>query len=427
MRPKDGATDLLWFTMPYVDGRDAPGAGCNRERQLPLEDALRIAREAAEALEHAHRAGVVHRDIKPENLMLTASGAGWHTLVADFGIARALAGAGVEHLTKTGLAVGTPAYMSPEQAAGDRGLDARSDVYSLAAVLYESLAGEPPYSGPTMQAMIARRFTESPRPLRALRATVPEAWTRRSGKRWRSRRRTGAAAPRVRPCPGGGRPPRTGADRFPVIGDRGTGDRGDPLSTSAAQPPPRRRYPLTAAMVLGFLIGLGVLFGWLRKHNADAASGDGERRLAVLPFENLGEPEDGYFADGVTDEIRGKLSALPGLQVTARSSSSQYKGTPKSPAEIGRELGVDYLLTGTVRWVKGGAGSRVRVSPELIQVSTGSSRWQEPFDAALTDVFQVQADVAGRVAEALNLALGAGERSASRRSPRRASPPMTPT
>jgi TolB-like protein len=130
----------------------------------------------------------------------------------------------------------------------------------------------------------------------------------------------------------------------------------------------------------------------------------------VLPFENLGQPEDGYFADGVTDEIRGKLSALPGLQVTARSSSSQYKGTPKSPAEIGRELGVDYLLTGTVRWEKGGTGSRVRVSPELIQVATGSARWQEPFDAALTDVFQVQADVAGRVAEALNLALGAGER-----------------
>jgi TolB-like protein/predicted TPR repeat methyltransferase len=125
----------------------------------------------------------------------------------------------------------------------------------------------------------------------------------------------------------------------------------------------------------------------------------------VLPFENLGAPQEEYFADGVTDEIRGKLAALPGLQVTARSSSGQYKRTAKPPAEIGRELSVDYLLTGTVRWEKGAAGSRVRVSPELIQVATGSTRWQQPFDAALSDVFQVQADVAGRVAEALNLAL----------------------
>jgi serine/threonine-protein kinase len=172
-----------------------------------------------------------------------------------------------------------------------------------------------------------------------------------------------------------------------------------------------RRVPVAAsALVLGILIGLGVLFGWLRTHDGRSVSDDGPRRLAVLPFENLGGSEDGYFADGVTDEIRGKLSALPGLQVTARSSSSQYKGTPKSPGEIGRELGVDYLLTGTVRWEKRAGESRVRVSPELIQVATGSSRWQEPFDASLTDVFQVQADVAARVADALNLALGAGER-----------------
>ncbi|HEY7504611.1 MAG TPA: protein kinase [Gemmatimonadales bacterium] len=402
-------SELLWYTMPFIDGETLRGR-LNRERQLPLEDALRIAREAADALEHAHRAGIIHRDIKPENILLTASGAGWHALVADFGIARALAGAGDEHLTETGLTLGTPAYMSPEQAAGDRGLDARSDIYSLATVLYELLAGVPPFSAPTLQAMIARRFTESPRPVRELRETVPEAIEQAIGKALAKSAadRFGSAAEFARALEvdvqpaRGATAPSLEVSRAPAptpIVPAGRDDRA-----------PRRRYSLTAALTLGFLIGLGVLFGWLRNHSGEAPSGNGARRLAVLPFENLGQSEDGYFADGVTDEIRGKLSALPGLQVTARSSSSQYKGTSKSPAEIGRELGVDYLLTGTVRWEKGGSGSRVRVSPELIQVSTGSARWQEPFDAALTDVFQVQADVAGRVAEALNLALGAGER-----------------
>jgi eukaryotic-like serine/threonine-protein kinase len=163
---------------------------------------------------------------------------------------------------------------------------------------------------------------------------------------------------------------------------------------------------------VGFLLGLGVLFGWLRKHNGgDAAEAGGVKRLAVLPFENLGRPEDEYFTDGLTDAVRGKLTELPGLQVIARSSSSQYKHTSKSPQQIGRELGVEYLLTGTVRWEQEGGGpSRVQVSPELVQVSTAAARWQAPFEAPLTDVFQVQGQIAGRVAGALGVALGAGER-----------------
>jgi serine/threonine-protein kinase len=160
-------------------------------------------------------------------------------------------------------------------------------------------------------------------------------------------------------------------------------------------------------LAVGFVLGLGVLFGWLRSHGGAAGTGPGTTKLlAVLPFENLGGAADEYFADGVSDEIRGKLAGLTGLRVTARSSSNLYKKTAKEPEVIGRELGVDYLLTGTVRWDKGAGGSRVRVSPELIRVATGSTEWQEPFDAALTEVFQVQAEVAGRVAKALDLALG---------------------
>jgi TolB-like protein/Flp pilus assembly protein TadD len=153
------------------------------------------------------------------------------------------------------------------------------------------------------------------------------------------------------------------------------------------------------------------MFLLLRSHRATEDTGTGPKRLAVLPFENLGRPEDEYFADGITDEVRGKLAALPGLKVIARSSSGQYKKTTAPPQQIGQELGVRYLLTATVRWEKAqGAASRVRVSPELIQVSDGTTKWQQPFEAALTDVFQVQAEIAGRVARALDVALGSGQR-----------------
>jgi serine/threonine-protein kinase len=143
-----------------------------------LDDALRIAQQAADALEYAHRHGVVHRDIKPENILLSGS----HALVADFGIGKALGAGAGDHLTETGLTLGTPAYMSPEQASGDRDLDGRTDVYSLGAVLYEMLAGQAPFSGPTAQAILAQRFTQDPRSLRSLRETVPEAIERAVGR-----------------------------------------------------------------------------------------------------------------------------------------------------------------------------------------------------------------------------------------------------
>jgi eukaryotic-like serine/threonine-protein kinase len=389
------AAGQLWFTMPFIEGESLRDR-LTREKQLPVEDALRMAREAADGLEYAHRHGVIHRDIKPENILLSDN----HALVADFGIARALSGS--EHLTETGMAIGTPAYMSPEQAAGERDLDARTDVYSLGSVLFEMLAGEPPFTGPTAQAIAARRLTGDVPNLRQLRTAVPESVER-------AVRKALAAVP---------------ADRFASAADFAralapTAEIAPPATTvSPVAPRPAHRHRSVVLLGLGFLLGLGVLFGWLRRHGGEPGSpGSGEvKRLAVLPFDNLGAPDDEYFADGITDEVRGKLATLPGLQVIAGSSAGQYKRSTKSPQQIAQELGVQYLLIGKIRWEKSAGGqSRVRVSPELVQVAAGAApttKWQEPFDASLTDVFQVQADIAGRVADALDLALGDSARRA---------------
>jgi serine/threonine-protein kinase len=395
------AAGRLWFTMPFVEGETLRDR-LARERQLPLADALRIAREASEALHYAHDHGVIHRDIKPENLLLTRDG---NTLVADFGIARALGGESDDRITGTGVSIGTPAYMSPEQTAGERGVDARTDEYSLAAVVYEMLAGEPPYTGATTQAIIAKRFTEPPPSLRAVRPGLPAGLDEAIRK---------ALAP-------------SAADRFSSVAEfgkamtaegrnGGTADQrvtGKPSTTTAARRsvvPPFRLPVAAAALVLGLLVGGGALFAWRRSNGGADPGRSGPRVLAVLPFENLGDSADAYFAGGLTDEVRAKLARLPELSVIARGSSNEYLHTSKRPQDVARELGADYLLSGTVRWEKHADGtSRVRVIPELVEIRTGEAprtRWQEPFDAALTNVFEVQADIAGKVASALDVALG---------------------
>jgi len=401
------AAGQLWYTMPYVEGESLRGR-LERTGPLPVEEALRFAREAADALDCAHRHGVVHRDIKPENILLS----GGHARVADFGIATALEVAGSERLTGTGVTVGTPAYMSPEQAGGARALDGRSDIYSLGCVLYEALAGEPPFTGPTPQAVIARRFVEPPPPVRRLRPSVPAGVE-------------SAVARALAREPG---------DRFQTAAEFAQTLADSPVTAvSSSAPPAARRAGWHEALVRrrGLLVGLSllvlglllVLWGRDRLSGASShgpAPGPGvagsSRRLAVLPFEYLGDSADAYFAEGLSDEVRGKLAALSGLEVIAGASSDEYRSTTKPPGQIAQELGVHYLLVGKVRSEKSASGpAQVRVSPELIEVGARgppTTRWQAPFQAPLTAVFEVQSAIAGQVAEALGVALGVRERQA---------------
>ena len=398
------AAGQLWFTMPFVEG-ESLRSRLDREAQLPVGDAVRIAREAADALDYAHRHGVVHRDIKPDNILLSEG----HALVADFGIARALgAGGGDERLTVTGTSVGTAAYMSPEQAAGERDVDARSDIYSLAIVLYEMLAGVTPFAAATPQATIARRFTDTPAPLRTVRATVPEYVER-------------AVAQALA---------RTAADRFPTARafadalaapETASATVASPVAVPRPAAPRHWHRSALAILVIGLVIGGGGLFAWSRlgpddPSTAQLRAGSSESRavrLAVLPFDNLGDSADAYFADGVTDAVRGKLAEIKGLEVIARNSSQEYRGGTKPQEQIASELRVDYLLTGTVRWVKQADGtSRVQVRPELVEIGDGvaRTRWGQPFNAPLTDVFEVQEQIAGQVSGALDIALGTSDR-----------------
>jgi serine/threonine-protein kinase len=317
-----------------------------------------------------------------------------HALVADFGIARALEGS-EEALTSTGMAIGTPAYMSPEQASGSREVDGRTDVYALGCVLFEMLAGEPPYTGPSAQAIMARALTETPRPIHPTRAGVPEAVDHVIAK---------AMAP-------------TPADRYVTAREFGRAlneaHRAAPHDTAVRGEAGRRRILRLprlrsgrqwAVLTVGLVLAIVAVAVWRSRPMQSRSF----QAIAVLPFENLGVPEDNYFADGVADRVREGLLRVAGLRVIARSSASQYLHSTMSPMQIAQELGAPFLLYGRVRWQKGSTEvSRVQLTVELVHAGSGpaTTMWQEAYDAPLSGVFAVQGAIAGRVARELGVVI----------------------
>jgi len=327
----DGA---LYYVMPNVQGQSLRDR-MDAQGQLPMPEAVRIASEVAGALDHAHRLGIIHRDIKPENIMLQDG----HALVADFSIGKAISDTTNDTLTQAGMSVGTPAYMSPEQAVGEE-VDGRSDVYSLGCVLYEMIVGEPPFTGPTVQAVIAKRFVQTPLDVAALREGVPRPVSRAVSQ---------ALA-------------RVAVDRH----------------ETAAQ----------------FVIALNEPDTVAAKSSAPAKS------LAILPFENLSaDPDNQYFADGIADDILDALVQIDGLHVAARNSAFSFRGKHAALAEIGAALNVSTVLQGSVRK----AGNRLRIAVQLVSVSDGYHLWSERFDRELTDVFAVQDEIAAAISAKLHV------------------------
>ena len=382
------AAGSLFYVMPYIEGESLRDR-LEREGQLPLEEALRISREVAAALSYAHSHDVVHRDIKPENILFEAG----HAVVSDFGIARAITATAGDTLTETGIVIGTPAYMSPEQASGTGPIDGRSDVYSLGCVLYEMLAGEPPYTGPSAQIVMAKRLTDPVPSVRRLREGIPPA--------------IDAAVSRALA--------KAAADRFATAALFAEALAAPPAVPAPVHPSRRGRPLLGRRLAYGVgLAALALLAAIGIFTRSPARSGTShpapQRMLVVLPFENLGRPDDEYFADGMTEEVTGRLAGLHGLRVIARTSARQYKKTTKTIPQIGQDLGVDYVLEGSIRWDKPPHGpSRVRVTPQLIRVSDASHVWAQVYDAVLADVFAVQSNIARQVAETLDVTLLATE------------------
>jgi serine/threonine-protein kinase len=363
---ESGAVDgMPYYVMPYIEG-ETLRARLQREQQLPVDETIRILALMAGALDFAHARGVVHRDLKPENILFQAG----QPIIADFGIALAVSHAGGERITQTGLSLGTPHYMSPEQAMGDRAVDARSDQYSLAVVAYEMLTGEPPHTGATAQVIIARLMTEAPRRIRSTRSAVPKGVDD-------AIQRALSKAP---------------ADRFATCGDFATALT---RSTATAVVRPRSR-PWMVVGVPAVVAIVAVLAAAFR-HHAPAA-GANLSSIAVLPFvDQSGDGSDAHFGDGIAETLISALTRVPGLEVAARTSAFALRGKADDLGEIGRKLSVATVLEGSVQR----AGDRIRVTSQLVNVGTGRTMWSDTFDRAAADIFAVQDDVAREVITAL--------------------------
>jgi len=445
---------VQYIAIEYVEGltlREYIGRRRGGEPGLSVAEAASIAAQIADALDEAHKRGIVHRDVKSENIMINARG---QAKVMDFGLARL---AGAARLTKSSSTVGTLAYMPPEAIQGGE-VDARSDLFSLGAVLYEMVAGKVPFRGEHEASMMYSILNEDPIPLvetlpdispdlihiinRSLEKDPADRYQsaadmaielRRLKKdTGRVTRTTLPIGTTPEPFVSSPQPPgsKVGATtdhwrRDPALSESGrrkvTGNVSAPETWLPPSPQPesarragipRRLLPWIAAGLV--IITVAVVGGYLLRGRSEEGSGaeaQSRKMLVVLPFQNLGAPEMDYFADGMTEEITGKLAGLSGLGVIGRSSALQYRGTNKPLKEIGNELGVSYVLDGTVRWEKTPTGeSRVRVSPQLVRVSDATQLWSRPYEGVVSGVFEIQTEIAEKVAAALDVTLLADER-----------------
>ena len=374
---------VVFYVMPYVEGESLK-ARLEREKQLPVEDALRITREIAEALGHAHSHGVVHRDVKPANILLI----GGNAVVADFGVARALSAASSEELTSAGVAVGTPAYMSPEQASGSGEVDGRSDVYGLGCVLYEMLAGEPPFAGTNAQSVMAKHATAPVPSVRVVRNSVPEF--------------VDAVATKALA--------KTAADRFATaqqFSDAltvGGSMPGVSQPDLAAERRPAARWRGVAFALVAVLVVLSVILAasMVNRGPPEASELD-PYRVAVPYFDDRSEGgELRYLAESFTEDLIDALSRVPVLKVIPRTGVARYRSSDAAPAEIAQTLAAGTLVDGTVETF----ADRIRVTVRLIDTDPLEQRRTTTVTTRMGDVFALRDAVTDSVSRFLREALG---------------------